>query len=450
MLKKYSITLILIISATALFGQGTGSVLDEVVAIIGNTPVLRSECDIEFSSLEMEIKADPKLKCLILQQLLIKKMLLHQAKIDSLPISNEQLEGKIDNKIRFFESQVGSREQLEKYLGKSIEEYKGDIREKMRDQMLIEEMQNKILSNIKISPSEVREFYARIPKDSLPLISSELEVAQIIVKPKVSEYARQYAREQVQQLRDRIMRGESFEKLATLWSEDPGSKINAGLLDEFGRNEMVPEFERAAFKLGKDSISKVIETQFGFHIIKVENKRGERIIARHILIRPKTTSSDLLEAKMKLDSIIQGLNKDSIDFYFCKAAKLYSEDKDTKGNCGYFSDPSTGSNRLSIENLDKDIAYGVAELKPGELSNIELITLPDNSKAYRVIYLKSETQPHIMNPLQDYQKLQLFAQDEKKQKAIDKWVEKKRKVLFIKIDSKFLDCDFAKDWNTKS
>ncbi len=242
------------------------------------------------------------------------------------------------------------------------------------------------------------------------------------------------------------MAGESFSKLASLYSKDPGSKTTGGLLPEFGRNEMVPEFERAAFKTKKDSLSEIVETRYGYHILKIVDKRGERMLVRHILISPMIVEEDLEIVRVRIDSILNLLRKDSITL--CKAVFEYSQDDETKGNCGYFTDPNLGTQKIPYDYLDKEMATKVGQLKPGEYSEPILDFAPDGTRYYRILFLKSETKPHVANLEDDWQRIQAMALEKKREEALGIWIESNRKNIFISISSDYLKCGFYDDWLT--
>lgn len=444
--RKISLILFLVFSTLGVKAQ-QNLVIDEVIAVVGNTPILRSELDVMISQLDPEIVVTNEVRCEILQNLIIDKMLLHQAEIDSLPLSEDEVNDRIDNNIRFFERQMNSRATIEKYLGMSVAEYKKQIYPKVRAQMLRDRMQQKVQSDIKITPKEVRDFHSRIPADSLPFISSEVEVAQIVMKPVYSKEAKELALEQMNELRSRIMAGESFSRLAGIYSEDPGSKLQGGMLPEFGRGDMVPEFERAAFLLKKDSISEIIETKYGYHLIRLVDKRGEKVIVRHILIRPKLIDDDMIATKLKMDTLLMKLRSGSIKF--CEAVKDYSEDEETKPNCGFFTDPNIGSQRIPFDYLEKDMASVVSGLKPGEYSEPFIGYAQDGTPYYRIFFLKVETKPHVANLDLDWQRIQQMALDEKRELELDIWAEKKRKETYIFISSYYLSCGYFGDWITK-
>lgn len=439
--------LFLVSAGPAAYAQPT-QIIDEVIAVVGNTPVLRSELDILISQLDPEVVVTDKIKCELLQKLLIDKMLIHQAEIDSLPLGDDEVNDRIDNNIRFFERQMNSRANVEKYLGMSVGEYKKQIFPKVKAQMLLERMEQRIKSEIKITPKEVRDFYNKLPADSLPYMSAEVEVGQIVLNPAYSKEAKEIALEQIAELRQRIVSGESFSRLASIYSDDPGSKSTGGLLPEFGRGDMVSEFERAAYLLKKDSISDIIETRYGYHILKLVDKRGDKVIVRHILIRPKLIDTDMELAKARLDTVLNKLRSGKISF--CNAVKQYSEDEETKPNCGFFTDPNIGSQRIPFDYLDKTMASAISSLKPGTYSEPQLGYAQDGTPYYRIFYLQAESKPHVANLDQDWQRIQAMALDKKKEKELEIWAEKKRRETYIFISSFYLNCAYFKDWNTNT
>jgi peptidyl-prolyl cis-trans isomerase SurA len=421
-------------------------IIDEVIAVVGNTPILRSELDILISQLDPELEVTQQIRCQLLQKLLIDKMLIHQAEIDSLPLNDDEVNDRIDNNIRFFERQMNSRVNVEKYLGMSVAEYKSQIFPKVKSQMLLERMEQRIKSEIKITPKEVRDYYNQLPADSLPFMSSEVEVGQIVMNPIHSKEAKEIALEQITELRSRIIEGESFSRLSSIYSDDPGSKIQGGLLPEFGRGDMVPEFERTSYKIKKDSISEVIETKYGYHILKLIDKRGDKVIVRHILIRPKLIESDMELTRQKMDTLLLKLQSGTIKF--CAAVKEYSQDEETKPNCGFFTDPNIGSQRIPFDYLDKSMASAIGMMKPGTYSEPLIGYAQDGSPYYRIFYLASESKPHVANLDQDWQRIQSMALDSKKEDQLDIWAEKKRKETYIYISGFYLNCDYFKDWIT--
>ncbi len=425
--------------------------VDGVLVVVGNKVILRSELEENKMQMEMDMRdKDPKsIECMVLEQLIINKLLLHQAELDSLPVSNEEIEYTIDNRLRYYRSKIGSTEQLEKYLGKSIALWKEEIRPLMREELMINAMRNNILRDVKISPQEVKAFYDSIPVDSLPVIPTEVEVAQLLVIPEVSLESKEFAREQLQSVRNRIIRGESFEKLARAYSMDPGSKAQGGLLPEFGRGDMAAEFERMAFKLKPDSISPIFETEFGYHIIKVSKRRGEKVVASHILIRSENTNEDITKALYKIDSAYNLLVANKIQW--CDAVKKYATAGDRflaydKGTCGFFTDMRTGMQNLQFESLPPDVRKIAEKMKPGEISSPALISTEDGRPAYRIIFMKAVTPPHTANLNQDYGKIQMQADNKKKYETLQKWVKVHRNMNYIRFKGRTYDCENLKSW----
>jgi peptidyl-prolyl cis-trans isomerase SurA len=344
---KFVFILVSLFGGTKLIAQQGPSLppkyVDGILAVVGEKVIMMS--DFETEKVQMargqNLKDSEQIYCNLLEQMIVRKLMLSQAEIDSLPISSDRIESEIDNRIRSFQRQAGSVADLEKYLGKTIQEFKEEIRPKMKDQLMAQEMRSKITSPVKISPKEVQKFYDEIPQDSLPIIPTEVEVAQLILELPVSKLAQDFAKEQLEDLRNRILKGESFDRLARSYSMDPGSKSNNGLLPEFGRGEMVGQFERMAFKLKEDSISQVFQTDYGFHIMKLIKRKGERVIAQHILIRPENTSDDYAKSNKLADSIYNALSEGKLDW--CLAVKSHaSEQLGNKGYCGFLTDEATG------------------------------------------------------------------------------------------------------------
>jgi peptidyl-prolyl cis-trans isomerase SurA len=431
------------------YGQTKRILVDEVLAVVGDQPILRSDFEAEVAQMtEAGDVITSSSKCEVFEFIIRKKLLLHQAALDSLPVSDEQVEDDLNKRIRFFATQLGGEKNLEEYLGKSIVEYKKEMRTKIKQQLLIRSMEGKILGDIKVSPREVKTYYNGLPKDSIPLIEAEFEVAQLMLKPVISKEANDYAYQQIEQIRNRILAGESFAKMARYYSEDDASKINGGDLGEFGRGDMVPEFERIAYKMKEDSISSIFETEYGYHIIQLIERRGDKVHARHILIRPKITSFELIDATEKADSLIKVYQAG--DLTFCDLIKKYSEDKQTKGNCGFLSNFQTGSNKVTVNEMDKEMAMVVSKLKPGELSEPIITTMPDKSKVVRVIYLKSEIPPHKASLEEDYPRIQLAALESKSKGVMEEWVNNKLKSTYVHINPNYLYCEFVEIWNNKS
>ncbi len=447
-LKNFLVTASLAFCATCAQGQAAAQHADGILATVGDKIILRSDFESEWAQMSRsEIVQDTfGTLCAILKKLVVQKLMLNQAEIDSLPLTDEKIESEIENRLRYYQRQAGSQAELERYLGKTIIQYKEDIRPKMREQLLAQEMTAKIVANMKISPQEVKQYFQKIPADSLPIIPTEVEVGQLLIEPPISETARQYARMQLEDIRLRILRGEPFEKLARIYSEDPGSKIEGGLLPEFGRGEMVPQFETMAFKLKPDSVSQVFESDYGFHIMKLLSRKGERILARHILIKPPSAEADFQKAAVQIDSAYNLYVSGQMSW--CDVVKKYNRSElNNKGYCGFLTDEQTGSQKILFEVLPPETKKAIELLKPGEVSKPTFTRTADDKRVYYIVYLKSFDAPHRANLVQDYSRIQAEAEADKKEKMVEDWIHKTLKTTYLKINNKnFVDCNELNGW----
>jgi peptidyl-prolyl cis-trans isomerase SurA len=442
MKKLACLLLFFMASLPAILAQQAGKAIDQIVAVVGDNIILQSEVEMEFEQLKRQ--ADEALsdtmKCELLKQKLIERIFLNKAQIDSIPLSEERVDAELEKRIRYFAAQFGGVKPMEEFYGKTVSQIKADNREKIKNGMLVNEMQSKVLKDVKVSPIDIKKYYNEMAaEDSLPFYSAEVEVAQLVIEPKVSKEAKQLAYEKITELRERIINGDNFNSLATLYSDD-GSAAKGGELGFFTRGQMVPEFEAAAFKLKPDTISKVIETKYGYHILKLIDRKGDNINVRHILVRPKIFKSDVAAARERMDSIIWQVKIDSISFE--KAVKRFSDDNFTKGNGGFITAEQTGSTKIAIDELDKEIYYKLEGLKPGDMTEPELITLPgpDRQQVWRVFYLKSESKPHRANLRDDYQKFQAMAMQRKQQRAMETFMNKTKKDLYIQVNPPYKSC----------
>ena len=421
--------------------------IDKIVAIVGDKAILLSEIESQAMQMEQqETSKDSNLRCNILEDIIIQKLLLNQAEKDSVVVSDAQVDGELSKKIRYFVSQIGSIEKLEAYLGKSIVQIKDDFRDRIRDQLVVQQMQGKIAGDVKVSPAEVRAYFESIPTDSIPFIESEIQVAQILKKPPVNQAERERVRKELQDIRQKIVDGRSFASMAAFYSEDVVSAAKGGELGFVGRGDLVPEFEAAAFALKGKDISDIIETMYGFHIIQLIERRGETINVRHILISPKASANDLEVARIKLDSISEVIRLGRMSFE--DAALKFSDDADTKNNGGLLINPGSGSTWFEVSQMDQSLFFVVDKMKIGELSDPVPVRIGEKKESYRIVSLKARTEPHRANLKQDYQRILLAAENEKKEKLVKDWIERKRQSFFIKIDPEFSDCPFKNSWNS--
>jgi peptidyl-prolyl cis-trans isomerase SurA len=344
--------------------------------------------------------------------------------------------------------QYGTEENMVNVLGKEIFLIKEELRKDVKELLTAQKMHQQIGGDIKVSPSEVRAFLKSIPEDSLPLINSEVEIGQIVKKPEVSEKAKKEAKDRLQTLRRQIIEeGKSFAVQATLYSEDPGSASKGGEYYNIQRGQFVPEFEAAAFRLKPGEISEVIETLYGYHIIQLIARRGDFIDVRHILMSPKMSMEDMARCKKSLDSIYQMIKEGKITF--CEAAAKYSDEKETKMNCGLMINMGTGNTRFEIEELgqmDDKLVFMLDKMNVGDMSEPMQYITRDQKPAYRIFYLKTRIAPHKPNLKDDYQRLQNYAISEKQERLLSEWVNKKIRSTYIKIDPFYSRCAFKNNW----
>lgn len=422
--------------------------IDRIIAVVGGNITLQSELETQYlQMLASGYEPDDDSRCILFEELLYGNLLLHRAKVDSLNVSDGEVEDELSRRLEYFIAQLGSQQKLEEYYEKSILEIKDEFRELIKEQLLSQRMQTQITGDIKVTPGEVRQYFNKIPKDSLPRINAEVELGRIMKRPAVSKEQKATARAKAEELRQRVLDGEGFRALAILYSEDPGSSKNGGDLGFFERGMMVPEFDAVAFRLKEDSVSEVFETNFGFHFMQMMERRGEQINVRHILIRAKTSEADLELARNFLDSIHALILEEKMTF--AAAAEKFSDDEESKLNGGMMFNPQTGTSTFDMEQLgsiDQKLFLTVERLKVGEISKATRTQSPDGKEAYNLFYLKSQSEPHIANMKDDYQRIQQAALAEKKNRIIQKWINDKAAKTYIKIDDDFKDCPFSHRW----
>lgn len=443
-----------LVFAGSAYAQVDNSV-DKIVAVVGDKIVLKSEVENGYLQFIQEGGIDQgiKTKCTILENLMTNKLLITQAELDSVEVADEEIEGQLDRRIQYFTQMLGGQvEKLEEFYGKSVLELKEEFREPVKEQLLAQKMRSQITEDVKLTPKEVKDYFSKIPKDSLPYFETEIQAGQVVIFPQTTAAIRKYTIGKLDELRQRVVeQGESFSTLAILYSEDPGSQKQGGDLGWFKRGEMVSEFEANAFKLDPAEVSEVFETPFGFHIIQMIEKRGSRINVRHILVRPPVSDDQLLETRGKLDSIKSTILNG--DMTFTQAVKKFSEDDDTKNNAGLFRNGNTGDNVFTISDLGQmpqNIYYYIKDLKPGEISAPIAYLSNDGKKGYRIIYLKSQSDPHIASLETDYEKIQAAAISTKKAKVITDWFDEHRTKTYIRLSDDYGSCPELDAWKSNN
>tara|TARA_B100001245_G_C22893861_1_gene431004 strand:- start:140 stop:1495 length:1356 start_codon:yes stop_codon:yes gene_type:complete len=445
---KIRIAALLMILSPAAWAQA--ELVDGVVAVVGKNIVLKSNIDSQFKNLKAQgLSENESEKCRIFEEILFEKLLLHQAEIDSIEVSDEEVDLAIDRRIDVFVQQIGSRQKLEQYYKKSIVEIKEEMQPFIHDQMVAQKMLREVTKDIEITPSEVREFYNSIPEDSLPLINSQIEYAQIIKYPEISAEARQDAIDRLNELRERIEDGSSFSTMAVLYSEDPGSAKNGGEYLGIKRGQFVKEFEAVAFNLKVGEVSEPFKTEeYGYHIVQLQKRRGEELDLRHILIKPKVSQENLEKAQSVLDSVRNLiLNK---EMSFEEAAEKFSDDENSKLNGGLVMNPQSADTRWETGQLDKSIFYAVEKLEIGRISEPQFFRRPDNKEGFRLIKLINKTEPHRADLKTDYQIIQNVARQEKESKAIQKWIDEKLKTTYVRVNNEYFNCNFERNWIKRS
>lgn len=446
---KYILSIFLAVKCFISFGQV--QVMDKIIATVGGELVLLSELEEQFA-LALSQKSDipQNARCGILEQLLTSKLLINQSKLDSIEVGDDEVENqlaaRIDRILSFMNNDI---KQFEEYYGQSVNDVKEQFRTDLKNQLLSERMRGEIMKDITITPSEVKSFFSKIPKDSLPYFNSEVEIGEIVIIPKVNDTQRQITMNKLEGIRKRIVENnEDFAVLAGKFSAD-GSAQTGGDLGWATRGKYVPEFEAAAYKLDINEISEVVESQFGFHLIQLMGRRGNSINVRHILLRPEITEEDFDVVRRKLDSIRTLILKDSISFSF--AVKRFSYDKaQSYNNDGRMVNPVTGNTFFEVGDLDPDIYFAIDTLKiKGMTASLEFRD-PSGEVQFHIIQMQSKTPPHKANLLQDYSKIQKASIESKKNEYINLWIDDKIGSTFIRLEQKYASCPTLDIWINQS
>ncbi|MGZ3898332.1 MAG: peptidylprolyl isomerase [Flavisolibacter sp.] len=428
------------------FAQQKKIVADKIVGIVGDKIILQSDIQNAIADATRQGSTVPaNAECSILEQALVSKVLMLQAQKDSLPVTDEEVEAELDQRVRYFINQYGTQEALESVAGKTIYQIKDDARESVKENKLAQAMQKKIVDNVRITPTEVKAFFDRYPKDSLPFFESEVEIGQIIVYPKASHDLEKYVMDELANYKKQIEAHLiTFEQAAKRYSEDPGSKDRGGQY-QINRNEKQwdPTFMAAAFRLKDGEISNIIKTKFGYHIIQMVQRNGDDAIIRHILRIPPISDVEIKESVAKLDSVRSQLIAGTIGFN--TAAGKYSEDEQEK-YAGPFIVSGDGDTYNRIDELDKDVVATLSKLKVGEYSQPTVYTDQQGKKGVRILYLKSRSEPHRLNLRDDYNKISQSALEEKKYGVLEKWLSSHISGYYIMIDPESADCPQLKKW----
>lgn len=437
-------------------GQSDPMIIDRVVAVVGKYPILQSDLEDQVLQAKQQgIEVPGDIKCFVLESLLVNKLLVTQSEIDSIFVEDDEVKREVENRIQSMLARFeGSVKQIEEMFNKPMPEITKDLFKPMKEQLIVRRMQQEIYKNLEVTPAEVQKFYRKIPESQLPLRPESIEIREITLKPAISESEIARVQDRLKEFRDRIQKGESMSTLAALYSEDQGSALRGGELGLTARGSLVPEFAAVAFNLKGDEVSRIVKTDFGYHIIQMIDRRGDMINVRHILLVPKPTAEEKLRIKTRLDSIAQVIREGKIKFE--DAALRYSTEKNTRFNGGLVvnsgnsqnSNPQNeGTTWFEPQELAPEVLNAIRNLKVGEISAVFESRDENNNLVYKIVSVKSRRPAHRADIRQDYQFLQNLALQEKQQNTLNEWIAKKQATMFIRIDPDFRGCEFqSKGW----
>ncbi len=424
------------------YGQNDDAVVvDQVVAVVGRNIVKMSDIETQYREALAQGMKSPKgdLKCDVLEELLVQKLLVNQARLDSVEVSDSEVELELERRLDYFISQIGSVERLEDYFSKSMLKIKEDLRVSIKEQQISSRMQSTIVGDVKMTPSEVQNYYRKLPKDSIPMIEATVRLNSISIFPPETEESVFAVKEKLLELRQRILNGENFAALAVLYSEGP-SATQGGEIGYLGKGQLDGEYAKAAFSLKEGGVSKIVQSEFGYHIIQLIDRRDNKVNTRHILMKPKISSESLIKAESRLDSIAELIRLDSLTFE--QAAKYFSQDEDTRLSGGQMINPQTGNAQFQMDHLAKTEFDIVRQLKVGEMSDPFITEDANGRKVFKIVKLSERTDPHLANLKQDYDLLKNLAMADKQQELIKEWIKEKIKTTYVSIDPSYANCDF--------
>ena len=442
--KVYAL-LLMLFAAVSVYGQD--NVIDEVVWVVGDEAILKSDVESERLNAQYEgRKFDGDPYCIIPEQLAVQKVFLHQAAIDSIEVSEQEVIGQVERRTNWLiEQGGGSKEKLEEYYNKTSTQIREMLRENIRDGLTVQKMQQHIVGEIKITPAEVRRYFKDLPQDSIPFVPTQVEVQIVTLEPKIPLEEVERVKKTLRDYTDGINSGKmSFATYARFYSEDPGTARRGGELGFMGKGELVPEYANVAFNLqDPNKVSKIVETEFGFHIIQLIEKRGDRINTRHILLKPKVEEKDLEAALVRLDSIADDIRNQK--FTFDDAATYISQDKDTKNNHGLMANKNTGTARFEMQDLaqvSQEVAKMVENMNVGEISRAFTMINDKGKEVCAIVKLKSRINGHKATISEDYQRLKAIVMEKRSEDKLEKWIKEKQKHTYVRINEKWQKCDF--------
>ena len=440
-----------LVLATIIVGQQISNaqdkVIDQIVAVVGSNPILKS--DIETTVLNntaQGITMPGDAKCGVLEDLLEQKLLLAEADLDTLiVVTDNQINQQMDRRLNYFIENIGSEKEVEKYFHKPISQLKAEMSETIKETLKTEQMRNKIISAVTATPSEVRQYFRQLPAKDIPEISQQVEYSQITMLPTVTEKEDLAIKAKLRDFKKRVENGDNFATLAILYSEDPGSARNGGEMDYVGRGQLDPAFATEAFTLKPNQISKVVRSEYGYHIIQLIDRKGEKVKVRHILLMPKVDPKELGLSKARIDSIADYIRRKKVTWE--QSTFLYSSDKNTRNNGGLVTSDKTGSSKFKMDELDPDVSKKIAVMNIGEISSPFLTTDDKQRQIYKIIKLTNRTKAHQATIQEDYQKLAEMFLAKKKESTYRNWIAKQQAKTYIHVDDSYANCNFKlKSW----
>lgn len=449
MILKF-ITISFLFLATISFAQER-KVVDKIVAQVGDNIILMSDLEAQkLQAIQAGMAVTKEMDCTVLEELMYNELLLNQAKLDSIEVSDEQVDSEMENRLRVLEEQIGGREKLEQFYGKSVTQIKEEFRPIIKDRLLSQEMERTITADITVTPKEVSDFFSKIPKDSIPLINAQLSFQQIVHYPEITKADKKRAYDQLSEIRKNILGGKSFDTQARIHSMDPGSAPQGGKITA-SRGMMVPPFEAAVFSLEVGNISDVFESSYGYHIVKLLDRKGDDYVCQHILIIPEYTNEALEYSALKMDSCYALLKENKITWD--DAVARFSNDEMTKQNKGIITNPITGEQTWDMEDLnqvDQQIFLLTDNMEKGDITNPNLyVDIYERKQGIRIVRLMDRKPQHLANLKDDYALIKRAAENDKKQRTINNWIKTKIGNAYVRIDESYQDCQFRNPWFTK-
>lgn len=442
--KKVYAFMLLLFTAITLYGQN--NVIDEVVWVVGDEAILKSEVENERLNAQYEgrrIDGDPY--CVIPEQMAIQKLFLHQAELDSIEVSEQEVISMVERRTNMMIENIGTKEKMEEYFNKSMSQIREMLRENERESQTVRKMQQSLIGEIKIVPAEVRRYFKDLPADSIPFIPTQVEVQIITMEPKIPQSEIDRVKQTLRDYTQKITSGEMpFSVLARLYSEDEGSARRGGELGFMDKAQLVPEYANVAFNLSDpNKVSKIVESEFGYHIIQLIEKRGDRINTRHILLKPKVDEKELEASLVRLDSIAKEIRNEK--FTFDDAATYISQDKDTRANHGLMANQETGTARFEMAQLaqsSQEVAKVIEKMHVGEISDPFVMINNKGKEVCAIVKLKSRIEGHKATITEDYQRLKAIVMEKRSNEILDKWIREKLKTTYVRINEKWRNCEF--------